>query len=409
MRWRRSGWLAGSILAGVAMLPAPAAAAPPSNDDFLDAQTLGPGLPVEVTATNREATKEVGEPGPGDLDFANTGHSIWFAWEATGNGFVTVGTCGSSISTALGVYTGTTIGTLSEIAGDFASEGPDCATPRGNAVTFRATAGVKYTIFVDGRASFPEEGALVGQGTVELGIDATPAPPNDDFADATVLNGQILEGGAYAAGASGFNWNATREPGEPQHAGGPGGASVWYSWTAPSSGSYGLMSCGRFDAWLGVYTGDSLGSLAEVLSRQGCGISILAARLGTTYRIAIDGAFDAGSAAAVAGSFSLNVFQSPPESGSGFRDRAKKVSTWIVRKVVKSARRQVTFAFRSDPPGVRFLCRLDQRPLRACRSPRTYRNLDVGRHTFMVTAVDSTGNAGSSPLARFRIAGARPR
>jgi len=47
--------------------------------------------------------------------------------------------------------------------------------------------------------------------------------------------------------------NATKEPGEPAHAGNDGGASIWYSWTAPSTGNVTITTEGSsFDTLLGV-------------------------------------------------------------------------------------------------------------------------------------------------------------
>ena len=51
-----------------------------------------------------------------------------------------------------------------------------------------------------------------------------PRPANNDFADAQALAGAD-------ATATGTNVDATKESGEPEHAGEVGGKSVWYSWT----------------------------------------------------------------------------------------------------------------------------------------------------------------------------------
>lgn len=59
-----------------------------------------------------------------------------------------------------------------------------------------------------------------------------------------------------------------------------------------------------------------------------------------------------------------------------------------------------TFQF-SAGGGVRFICKLDRKPFRACTSPRTYRRLDVGRHVFRVTAIGSSGVTDPTP-AVFR-------
>src|SRR4051794_2910328 len=57
---------------------------------------------------------------------------------------------------------------------------------------------------------------------------AQAAPGNDAFASAQILSGS-------GATASGTNVLATKEAGEPNHNGNAGGASVWYSWTAPAN------------------------------------------------------------------------------------------------------------------------------------------------------------------------------
>src|SRR5688572_8923115 len=85
---------------------------------------------------------------------------------------------------------------------------------------------------------------------------AWSAPPNDAFADA-----QTVHGGAGAV--TGTNIDATVEPGEPGH-GGPGGASVWYRWTAPTTGIGIFDVCGPetdFDTILAVYTGTTVDKL----------------------------------------------------------------------------------------------------------------------------------------------------
>ncbi len=52
-------------------------------------------------------------------------------------------------------------------------------------------------------------------------------PANDMFAKALPVTGTSIV-------VIGSNVGATKEPGEPDHAGDPGGLSVWWTWTAPS-------------------------------------------------------------------------------------------------------------------------------------------------------------------------------
>jgi Ca2+-binding RTX toxin-like protein len=119
---------------------------------------------------------------------------------------------------------------------------------------------------------------------------ALAAPANDNFADAQVANTGDTNP------TSGSNVDASKEAGEPNHAGDAGGASVWYRWTAPSSGPATVDTCDSdFDTLLAVYTGGSVSSLVEVgssdddcISGSG-GFVEFAAQAGQLYWIAVDG------------------------------------------------------------------------------------------------------------------------
>ena len=113
-------------------------------------------------------------------------------------------------------------------------------------------------------------------------------PPNDDYINRIPLAGATNS-------VSGYNTNATKEAGEPLHAGNSGGRSVWWSWTAPSNGVAVVDTIGSsFDTTLGVYTGTNVSSLTTIASDDDGGGS-LASRVvfngtaGTPYRIAVDG------------------------------------------------------------------------------------------------------------------------
>jgi hypothetical protein len=201
------------------VLGAPGAfAAAPANDDFADAQVLAGSLPIGLTATNVEATKEVGEPMHGAL--GSKGHSVWFEWEAESTGFVTVGTCGSDFTTVTSVYTGTKVDELTEVAGGFNDDGPGCPSFNGRETTFRAIDGTTYEIAVDGDAFYmPPAEPPLGEGAIALQVKATPVPPNDNFANAEAIVGSIeeepgAEHALYWGAAHGYNWNASRETGE---------------------------------------------------------------------------------------------------------------------------------------------------------------------------------------------------
>ncbi len=128
-----------------------------------------------------------------------------------------------------------------------------------------------------------------GSTVSDTGTLAVMAPPtNDNFASAVTLSGQL-------ALATGSNIAATRETGEPIHAGNGGGASVWWVWTAPTTGLAEVDTTGStFDTLLAVYTGSSVGGLTNVASDDdggGYSTSVITfnATAGVTYYIAVDG------------------------------------------------------------------------------------------------------------------------
>ena len=121
-----------------------------------------------------------------------------------------------------------------------------------------------------------------------LSPNVTP-PANNSFAAATVLsgnNGTVL----------GWNFHATRESGEPLHAGAAGGPSLWWKWTATASGNVTLNTHGsNFDTLLNVYTGNAMTALTSVAANDNDGgdggVSGLTfhADAGATYFFALDG------------------------------------------------------------------------------------------------------------------------
>ena len=267
----------------------PALASPPANDDF--------GAPAELngrigfaSGTNVEATKEVGEP-----DHAGDpgGASVWYRWIAPAAGRVTVSTCDSDFDTVLAVYTGVDVGDLDEIA----ANDDECGEQ--SRLSFQAVGGTAYRIAVDGGAS--------DVGDIALALNL--APPNDNFADAQVLAGDTGSSVSTNVGAS-------SEAGEPPHYG-VGFNSVWFRWTAPSSGWATFETCGSdFDTVLAVYTGSDLTGLTEVGGNDdACGYSsrlAFEAAAGTMYVVAVAG-YD-GEAGEIALAWNRNA---PPPTAPG--------------------------------------------------------------------------------------------
>ena len=113
---------------------------------------------------------------------------------------------------------------------------------------------------------------------------------SDNFANCVGISGGC---GSHPAD----NTTATKEPGEPNHAGNAGGKSLWFCWTAPSSTSVTMDTTGSsFDTLLAVYTGSSVSSLTLIASNDDiAGSTNRFSRVtftpvaGTTYHVAVDG------------------------------------------------------------------------------------------------------------------------
>ncbi|GAB4170941.1 MAG: hypothetical protein Fur0032_10000 [Terrimicrobiaceae bacterium] len=248
---------------------------PPGEDNLANAINL-PAFPEFASGSNVNAGKESGEPNhAGNAG----GASIWVKWTSTYTGPVIVHTTGSTIDTLLAVYSGPASAptypalTLVGENDDYSAAGLTTSLVR-----FNATSGVTYYFATDGK-----NGA---QGAVRLAL--FPAIANDNFADRSTLTGAPVNVDAPDTGY------ATRESSEPDHGGLGGRYSLWYSWTAPATGSYQVDTEGSMAYLsLSVYTGSSLNALTPVGSgylNGGFGNSrvILNATAGTTYAIALD-------------------------------------------------------------------------------------------------------------------------
>lgn len=256
------------VLAAALIAPAVANAVPPPNDNLTNAAELT-GRFAFVESNNVDATKETqaGEPNHG----GNAGGaSVWYRWTAPADGTATVSTCGSAINTLLAAYTGEAY-PLSPVV-----QPSEVACEDDTSVSFHATAGTTYRIAVDGF-----DGAT---GNVSLSLRL--APPNDDLANAEELSGDT-------GSVTGTTVGASSEDNEADHLG-VAWNSVWFDWTAPSSGWATFETCGStFDTVLAVYTGSDLSALSSVTgSDDACGFASrvqFQVASGTVYRIALAG------------------------------------------------------------------------------------------------------------------------
>lgn len=131
----------------------------PANDDFSNSAVLNTTTNISVSVTNIVATVEPGEPKIGN---SSPSHSVWWNWTPSSDGVVTINTKGSNCKTLLGVYTGSSLSSLTQVAANN-SGGTD------SQVSFPAAAGTTYQIAVDS--------ANGSVGTVYLNLSFTQTAP----------------------------------------------------------------------------------------------------------------------------------------------------------------------------------------------------------------------------------------
>lgn len=240
-----------------------AALAQPSNDNFANrAAIVWPGIDVTISGTLSNATFETGEP---FLDGISSGQTAWWTWIAPSNGIVTLSVSGNEFSPLLSVYTGNDLPGLSLVVSNtylacYEHVQCGCYWRVRNQITFHAARGQAYQIAADSPIVVDASYQMINRfvtnadgsiywvnwwpvattnifpgGSLQLGLQFTPAPTNDDFENRVKISGARTHIAASNAGA-------TRQTGEPNHLGNSGGSSVWYSWTAPASGRVALST-----------------------------------------------------------------------------------------------------------------------------------------------------------------------
>lgn len=306
--------LAGKAQTGGRLNLATALTSAPSTppNALFENRTVLVGLDPYTRSNNADspAALEAGTPA---ISGTAGSHSLWWQWTAPENASVEIDTSGtgggqypggSTYPTLLGVYTGNSLGslTLVQASANFGTEpleGSGGSEPYSE-VNFHATAGTTYQINVQGQN---------GQsGQTILAINTTP--DNDSISTPTVLSGpstSLLDANPFA----------TLQGGEPRILGNAGGHSLWYSWTAPKSGTEQVSAYSYdFEPEAAVYTGTSIGNLSLVTAAQGSALSgtttdiseclcTFSAVAGTTYLICVDGVTSADT-----GEFTLSLADS---------------------------------------------------------------------------------------------------
>ena len=252
------------------------AAPTPFNDAFAKLATIT-GSSVNVRASNHLATAEAGEPVHAGIASATT--TLWYSWVAPSTGNFILNTQNSLIDTVAAIYTGSAVNALTPVAAN-----DDHLANSYSRVEFSAAIGTTYRIAIAGKNA--------AQGLIRFTLSG---PPGED----NLVNAINLP--EFPAFGSGSNVNATKEPGEPDHAGAPGGASVWAKWTATITGPVVAHTVGSaIDTLFAVYSGPAssptFGTLSLVAQNDddtpsGLTTSLVRfhATAGVTYYFATDG------------------------------------------------------------------------------------------------------------------------
>ena len=273
--------LVAMVIAGI-VIAAPARAVAPPNDACAAATVIA-ATPYSASVTTSAATVEASDPSPGCGNHSRS-RSVWYRFTAPSSGTLTANTFGSNYDTILAAYSGT-CGAFIPVSGGC----NDDASSLQSRVSVAVSGGVTY--FFLATAYSGNGGNLVLQLSFQA-AGGTPVPswtltrtPTARVPAATATrtstavppptggSGQSNDACANAALVSAAPYTNTRattvattEATDPS----PGcgnrsrSRSVWYQFTAPSSGSLTANTFGSsYDTILAAYTG-ACGALSPV-------------------------------------------------------------------------------------------------------------------------------------------------
>jgi hypothetical protein len=255
-----------AFLLAIFLAPRATHAQPPANDNCAGAIGLVDGATFTMNTTNAGT---VGDPIPNCG--TNTGKRVWFTFTPSGDGAVTIKTCGSAFGTSLEVFSGA-CDTLTPITCNTGGCGAQ------SIVSFPGTGGVTYLIMVSG----------IGNSGGSLRILASlggPVPSND-----------LCSGAATLTAGTTFSMNTSNATtaGDPNPTCATNtGKGVWFTFTPSADGPLTVRTCGsNYDTVLQLYTGGCGGLTSVACNDNSCGnqsaITFIAVR-GTTYRIFVAG------------------------------------------------------------------------------------------------------------------------
>ena len=200
---------------------------PPGNDNFDNATSIT-SLPFAQAVDAALATTESGEP----QYCYSSAQTVWYKLTLDHSAWVVVSHSGNANS-SLTVYRvhGPGFGGLFQVT---------CNGYNSN-VTFQADAGATY---------YFQQGTMYGTGSLTIDIQEPPRPRNDDFANASQIQGVPYDDSMTIA-------YATAQTGEQRSSCTPEYTfkTVWYVYTPASSGSFMASTSGDwYEGFLAIWT-----------------------------------------------------------------------------------------------------------------------------------------------------------
>jgi hypothetical protein len=209
---------------------------PPANDNMANAEVI-PSMPYSNMIDLTEATAEMGEPRSNCSSY-DLSHTVWYSYTPEVSGMLT-GYTSYAPYNSIAVFNANNLFSYQELA---------CAW-YGNNFQTRVSAGETYLIQIS--SYYPDY-----TGAINISLNFTPAPANDDFA-----NAQVISSLPFAVTQD--DTVASLEPGEPNPQCAWFGIdhTLWYAYTPGESGSVTAAQTGLSSTMMAAYTGSSLGEL----------------------------------------------------------------------------------------------------------------------------------------------------
>lgn len=286
----------GSVASGTLNLTVSASGATGSNDAFSGATAIS-SIPFEVSnVSTTNASTEQGEIAP---SCASIGKTVWYRYTPAANQIVSFETIGSNFDTVVGVYRGTSLGSLAEMSCD-----DDGGTSGGSSVVnVVLNGGQTYYIQVGG--FYNTQTGSVASGTLSF---------NARFGDPDPFSGALTISRLPFGIANLSTVNATVQSGEFSPSCASLGRTAWFRYVAPSGGTvYADTSGSNYDTVIGVWRGTSLGSLTEVAcdddglgsgGGSSVGVNVVA---GETYYFQVGGYYNAQTNTVASGNLTFSM------------------------------------------------------------------------------------------------------